>query len=89
MHYSLNLVPDSEMYANSIIDLRRKFTNFLRYIGGILGGQGLTDFYHFTPLNPIHAGGWSIWGQFAPPPVFFLHNSKSINLTLLKFFDFS
>ena len=38
-------------------------------------------------FNPIPAGGG---GQFAPPPVvFFLHNSKSIGLRLLKFSDFS
>ena len=35
-------------------------------------------------LNPIPAGG-SIW----PPPLVFLHNSKSIGLRLLKFSDFS
>ena len=33
------------------------------------------------PFNPIPAGG----GQFAPPPVVFLHNSKSIGLGRLKF----
>ena len=37
-------------------------------------------------LNRIPAGG----GQFdAPPPIVFLHNSKSIDLRLLKNFDFS
>ena len=38
-----------------------------------------------TVINPIPAGG----GQFDPPPVVFLHNSKSIGLRLLKFSDFS
>ena len=36
-------------------------------------------------LNPIPAGGC----QFAPPCSYFLHNSKSIGLRLLKFSDFS
>ena len=37
-------------------------------------------------FNPIPAGGG---GQFDPPCSFFLHNSKSIGLRLLKFSDFS
>ena len=37
-------------------------------------------------FNPIPAG-WG--GQFDPPPVVFLHNSKSMGLRLLKFSDFS
>ena len=37
-------------------------------------------------INPIPAGGG---GQFDPPPVVFLHNSKSIGLRLMKFSDFS
>ena len=40
----------------------------------------------YWPFNPIHAGG----GEFDPPLCsFFLHNSKSIGLRLLKFSDFS
>ena len=37
-------------------------------------------------VNPIPAGGGV---QFDPPPVVFLHKSKSISLRLLKFSDFS
>ena len=36
-------------------------------------------------VNPIPAGGVKL----TPPPVVFLHNSKSIGLRLLKFSDFS
>ena len=39
-----------------------------------------------TKVNPIPAEGG---GEFDPPPVVFLHNSKSIGLRLLKFSDFS
>ena len=38
-----------------------------------------------SSINPIPAGG----GQFDPPCSFFLHNSKSIGLRLLKLSDFS
>ena len=38
-------------------------------------------------FNPIPAGGGG--GQFAPPPVVFLNDSKSIGMRLLKFSDFS
>ena len=39
-----------------------------------------------VPVNPIPAGGGV---NLTPPPVVFLHNSKSIGLRLLKFSDFS
>ena len=45
-----------------------------------------TPFIKECHYNPIPAGGW---GQFDPPPVVFLHISKSIGLRLLKFSDFS
>ena len=40
--------------------------------------------YYFNPIPAVGRG--LIW---PPPPVVFLHNSKSIGLRLLKFSDFA